>query len=161
MKILLKENFKYLFLTIFVLISWYSLHFIYPHIIESILNNIKWFLIFILSMCSLYFIKLIIEKDFKGIKNFLLTLFVIFLFIYFIPILSYEKKELPNGTLMSMNRFTKQITVKPSGSNLYYIADLSGSVSYRNCETNKEIGYIPPNFNDNLYKTCLSVLKDY
>jgi len=72
-----------------------------------------------------------------------------------------ERKELPDGTLMSMNRFTKQITVKPSGSNLYYVADPSGSMSYRNCETNKEISYIPPNFNDNFYKTCLSVLKDY
>ena len=71
-----------------------------------------------------------------------------------------ERKELPDGTLMSMNRFTKQITVKPFGSNIYYIADPSGSISYRNYQ-NKEVGSVPPNFNDNFYKTYLSTFKDY
>ena len=91
----------------------------------------------------------------------LIVLLIISLFIYFLPVLSYQTKTLPDGTIMKMHRFNKQIAVKPSDSNLYYIADPSGSISYRSCETNEEIGYVPPNFNDNLYKTCLSVFKDY
>lgn len=105
--------------------------------------------------------KVISSKSPRPIIYFLITFLIISLFIYFLPILSYEKKELPDGTLMSMHRFNKQITVKPSDSNFYYIADPSGSISYRNYETNEEISYVPPNFNDNLYKTCLSVFKDY
>ena len=95
----------------------------------------------------------------KIIKVILITISLLII-VYFFPVIMNERIELTNGTLMSMNRLTKQITVKPSGSNLYYIADPSGSVSYRDYQ-NKEIGYVPPNFNDNLYKTCLSVLKDY
>ena len=100
-----------------------------------------------------------IPRPIIKIETLLLILFLIFIFT--VPFIINQKKELPNGTLMSMNRFNKQITVKLSGSNLYYIADPSGSVSYRNSETKEEIGYVPPNFNDNLYKTCLSVFKDY
>jgi len=79
---------------------------------------------------------------------------------YFFPVIMNEKTELPNGTLISMNRFSKLITIKPSGSNLYYVADSSGSISYRNYQ-NKEVGYVPPNFNDNFYKTYLSAFKNH
>ena len=97
----------------------------------------------------------------RSIIYFLIILFIIFLFVYFVPILTYQTKTLPDGTIMKMHRLNKQIAVKSPSSNLYYIADPSGSVSFRNCETNEEVSYIPPNFNDNLYKTCLSVFKDY
>jgi hypothetical protein len=48
----------------------------------------------------------------RSIIYFLITLLIIFLFIYFVPILSYQKKELPNGILISMHRFTGEICVK-------------------------------------------------
>lgn len=105
--------------------------------------------------------KVTLSKIPHPVIYFLITFLIIFLFIYFVPILSYQTKTLPDGTIMKMHRLNKQISVKPLGSNLYYIADPSGSISYRNCETNEEISYVPSNFNDNLYKTCLSVFKDY
>lgn len=123
-----------------------------------------------LPFYDIYFNQEVISVKIKNIEinkpnrkkiNIEFLLLILFLIIIFTaPFIINQKKELPDGTLMSMNRFNKQITVKPPDSNFYYVADPSGSISYRNCETNEEIGYIPPNFNDNLYKTCLPVFKN-
>jgi len=100
-------------------------------------------------------------KTYVKIKDILLIFLIIFLFIYFVPIFTYQTKILSDGTIIKMNRFNKQISVKPFNSNLYYIADPSGSVSYRICETNEEKYYVPPNFNDTLYKSYLSIFKNH
>ena len=56
-------------------------------------------------------LKVVLSKIPRIIIYCLITL-LIFLFIYFLPIISYQKKELPNGTLISMHRFTGEICIK-------------------------------------------------
>lgn len=47
------------------------------------------------------------------IKNIEFLLLILFLIIIFItPFIINQKKELPNGTLMSRNRFNGQISIK-------------------------------------------------
>jgi len=48
----------------------------------------------------------------KRISPIILFVLVILLFLIFIPIINNQKKELPDGTLMSRNRFNGQISVK-------------------------------------------------
>jgi len=48
----------------------------------------------------------------KRISPIILFVLVILLFLIFIPIINNQKKELPDGTLMSRNRFNGQISIK-------------------------------------------------
>jgi len=159
MKTYIKRIDKYFLIAIFVLIGWCSLHFIYPYIIETILINIKWFLFFILLMCFFYFIKLIIEKDYIGIRNVLLTLLIIFLFIYFVPILSYQTKNLPNGTKIMMHRSNKQISFRPLDSETFYIINPSGDVIIKDMETNKELYSFRSIIYKNIYEYYFNIMK--
>lgn len=147
--------------SIFIIILWIIFAYNTDNILNFINLRFNWILIFISTLCLIYFFDLIIKKDFKGLKDFLLILLIIFLFISFIPIFSCQTKNLSDGTIVKMNRFNKQIYVKQFNSNLYFIADPSGSVSYRICETNEEKYYVPPNFNDTLYKAYLSIFKNH
>ena len=89
-----------------------------------------------------------------------IILLIIFLIIIFTaPFIINQKKELPNGTLMSMNKFTKEISVKLDSNN-YYFVDKSGNVSYKD-GNKKELFFIDSKGNDNLYKTLLSFFKNH
>ena len=94
----------------------------------------------------------------KVSRIFLFGLVILLVSLIFISI-NNQKKELPDGTLMSMNRFTKEISVKLDSNN-YYVVDKSGNVSYKD-GNKKEIFFIDSKGNDSLYKTLLSVFKDY
>ena len=48
----------------------------------------------------------------KEIYPIILFILVILFFLVFIPIITNQKKELPDGTLMSRNKFNGQISVK-------------------------------------------------
>lgn len=101
-----------------------------------------------------------IDKPIKKKINIEIILLTIFLIIIFtLPFIINQKKELPDGTLMSMNRFTKEINVKLDSDN-YYSVDKLGNVSYKD-GNKKELFFINSKGNDNLYKTLLSVFKNY
>lgn len=54
-----------------------------------------------------------IEKPIKKRINIETLLLILFLIIIFtVPFIINQKKELPDGTLMSMNRFNGQISIK-------------------------------------------------
>lgn len=101
-----------------------------------------------------------IDKPTKKKINIEIILLILFLIIIFtIPFIINQKKELPDGTSISMNRFTKEISVKLDSDN-YYFVDKSGNVSYKD-GNKKELFFIDSEGNDNLYKTLLSVFKNY
>jgi len=56
----------------------------------------------------------------KIIKTILIIVSIIVI-IYFFPVIMNEKKELPNRTLISRNRLTGQVFVKPIWSDTYFI----------------------------------------
>jgi len=97
---------------IFIIILWIIFAYNTENILDFINSKFNWILIFISILCLIHFFDLILKKDFKKLRSFLLTLLIIFLFVYFVPILSCQKKELSNGTLMSRNRFNGQISIK-------------------------------------------------
>jgi len=78
-------------------------------------------------------------KTYVKIKDILLILLIIFLFIYFIPKFSYHKEVLPNGFLISIHRITKEIDLSLPNTEL--------------------ILCIHPG--DELYKDYLSMFKNY
>jgi len=60
-----------------------------------------------------YIKRIDIDKPIKKKINIETILFILFLIIIFtVPFFINQNKELPDGTLMSMNRFTKEISVK-------------------------------------------------
>ncbi len=98
-------------------------------------------------------------KTIKKVSPIILFILVILFFLIIIPIINNQKKELPDGTLMSMNRFTKEISVKLDSNN-YYFVDKSGNVSYKD-RNKKEIFFIDSEGNDNFYQMHLSVFENY
>jgi len=101
-----------------------------------------------------------IDKPIKKKINIEIILLILFLIIIFTaPLYMYKKTELPDGTSMSMNKFTKEISVKLDSNN-YYFVDKSGNVSYKD-GNKKELFFIDSKGNNNLYKTLLSVFNNY
>lgn len=108
-----------------------------------------------------YIKRIDIDKPIKKKINIETILLIIFLIIIFtIPFIINQKKELPDGTLMSMNKFTKEILVKPPNSDNYYCVDKAGNVSYRD-KNKKELFFIDSEGNDNFYQMHLSVFENY
>ncbi len=92
-------------------------------------------------------------------KVLLIGLIVVVVCGLIIPNITYQKKILPNGTMITMNRFNKQISFRRLNSNVFYIINLSGDVMVKDMKDNEELYSFSSIVYSNIYKHYFNILK--
>ena len=126
-----------------VIVGWYVLYYICGYSTDLILEKFEWFLIFILFLVVLYFIKLVVTKDKKGLKELFKILIIIAVIIGLFFLwnrIRYQKIELPDGSIVVLDCFFNNHSVRIGITD--YCFDNSGNCRVADSKTNKTIKWL-------------------